>query len=242
MDNVSTGIAFVAGIFSFLSPCVLPLVPAYISFISGMNIEELRSRSSSARSVKRSGLLSVSFVAGFSVIFIALGASATLIGRLLSEYMWLLTRIAGLVIILLGLYLTGIIRIGWLNYSRKINVSSVRTGYAGAFVVGLAFGFGWTPCVGPILAAILALAATQETLLRGTMLLAVYSLGLGLPFIITGFAIGAFMRFFERYKKAIRVIEVCAGILLVVIGILIFFGDLQVILNYMPDFFYRFSK
>jgi cytochrome c-type biogenesis protein len=242
MDNVSTGIAFVAGILSFLSPCVLPLVPAYISFISGMNIEELRSQGSSGRSLKRSGLLSAAFVAGFSVIFTALGASATLIGRLLSEHMWILTRIAGLVIILLGLYLTGIIRIGWLDRTRKIDVTPGSTGYAGAFVVGMAFGFGWTPCVGPILAAILALAATQETLLRGTMLLAVYSLGLGLPFIITGFAVGAFMRFFERYKKAIRVIEVCAGILLVFIGILIFSGDLQVLMKYMPDFFYTFSK
>ncbi|MBD3296299.1 MAG: cytochrome c biogenesis protein CcdA [Candidatus Omnitrophica bacterium] len=242
MDNVNIGIAFAAGIFSFLSPCVLPLVPAYISFISGMTVEELRAPASTSRSLKRSGILSVAFVAGFSVIFMALGASATLIGRLLSEHMWLFTRIAGIVIILLGLHLTGIIRIGWLNYSRKINVSSVRTGYAGAFVVGMAFGFGWTPCVGPILAGILALAATQETLVRGMLLLGVYSLGLGLPFIITGFAVGAFMRFFERYKKAIRVIEVVAGILLILIGILIFFGDLQMLLSYMPDFFYRFNK
>jgi len=241
MENVSIWIAFLAGIFSFLSPCVLPLVPGYISFISGMSMEELKS-GESARALKRAGYLSIAFVLGFSVIFIALGASATFIGRLLSEHMQVMTKIAGFVIIVLGIHLTGLVRIPWLNYSKKMDVSSVKVGYAGAFVVGLAFGFGWTPCVGPILAGILALAATQETLLRGMLLLAFYSLGLGIPFVVTGFAVGAFMKFFEKYRKAIHATEIVAGIFLIFIGVLIFSGNLQALLRFVPESFYEFSK
>ena len=234
MDSVSIGLAFLAGILSFLSPCILPLVPGYISFLSGVSLEKLAEGAGSRGVTLKVGLTSVFFVIGFSIVFVSLGASASFVGRLLADHLIILTRIAGIVIVLLGLHLVGILRIGWLNYEKRLKIQRFRPGFFGALLIGLAFGFGWTPCVGPILAGILALAATQETLMRGMFLLAVYSLGLGIPFIITGFAVGAFMRFFEKYKRFIRLGEIIAGIVLIVLGILIFFNNLDILLKYIP--------
>lgn len=242
MENVSFGIAFVAGILSFLSPCVLPLVPGYISFLSGVSLEELRQGAQHKKVLLKAGFVSISFVLGFSVIFTALGASATFLGKLLAEHLHMLAKIAGIIIIILGLHLTGLFKIKWLNYQKKIEVKRSSPGLVTAFFIGMAFGFGWTPCIGPILAGILAIAAAQETLLRGVLLLLVYSLGLGIPFIITGFAIGAFMRFFERYRKFIRTGEVIAGIFLVAIGGLMLFGNLGMLMKYIPESFYNFAK
>jgi len=153
-----------------------------------------------------------------------------------------LTKVAGVLIVVLGLHLTGILNVAWLNYHRQIKVKKKSSGFFGAFIIGLAFAFGWTPCVGPILAGVLAVAATQDTLLRGVYLLASYSLGLGIPFVITGFAVGVFMRFFEKYKKFIRWGEIVSGIFLIAIGILIFFGNLEVLVNFIPESFWGFSK
>jgi cytochrome c-type biogenesis protein len=242
MDNVSFGIAFIAGILSFLSPCVLPLVPGYISFLSGVSLEELSQGAQHKKVLLKAGSVSIFFVLGFSIIFTALGASASFIGKLLAEYLHILAKVAGIIIIILGLHLAGVSKIGWLNYQKKLEVKRSSPGLVTAFFIGMAFGFGWTPCIGPILAGILAIAATQETLLRGVLLLLVYSLGLGIPFIITGFAIGAFMRFFERYKKFIRAGEVIAGVFLVAIGSLMFFGNLGVLLKFVPESFYNFAK
>lgn len=243
MEQVSLGVAFVAGLLSFLSPCILPLVPGYISFLSGVSLEELKKEGGVARKVAiKAGLTSIFFVIGFSTVFIALGASASFIGQFLFKYIHILTKVAGVLIVVLGLHLTGILNVSWLNFHRQIKVKNMSPGFLGAFVIGLAFAFGWTPCVGPILAGILAVAATQDTLLRGVYLLASYSLGLGIPFIITGFAVGIFMRFFEKYKKFIRWGEIIAGVFLIAIGILIFFGNLEVLTNLIPESFWGFSK
>ncbi|MFQ5953119.1 MAG: cytochrome c biogenesis CcdA family protein [Candidatus Omnitrophota bacterium] len=231
-----------AGIISFLSPCVLPLVPAYISFLSGVSLEELKQGTSHKKVLIKAGFTSVFFVAGFSVVFIALGASASLVGKLLSEYINVFTKIAGVAIVILGLHLLGVLKMDWLGREKRLKVKKFSPSFLGAFLIGLAFAFGWTPCVGPILAGILALAAAQQTLVKGMYLLAVYSLGIGIPFIVTGFAIGAFMKFFEKYKKFIRWGEIVAGILLIAIGILIFFNNLSILLKFIPPVFYDFAK
>lgn len=242
MNQISIGVAFIAGLLSFLSPCVLPLIPGYISFLSGLSLEELRGGAERSKVLRKAGLTSIFFVIGFSVIFISLGASASFIGRLMATHVKFLTKIAGVIIVILGLHLTGVLNIGRLNVERRLRVKQFSPGVLGAFLIGLAFAFGWTPCIGPILAGILTLAATQETVIKGMFLLAVYSMGLGIPFIITGFSIGIFMRFFERYKRLVRCGEIVAGVLLMTIGILIFFDNLTVVLRFIPSFFYRFAK
>lgn len=241
MTNVGAAAAFLAGIVSFLSPCVLPLVPGYISFISGLSLEELE-RSADRKAVfRKAGLGSVFFVLGFSLVFTSLGASASAVGGLLSSHMNILSKVAGVIIILFGLHTAGIMPIRWLYYQKKADASGLAPGYLGAFLMGLAFAFGWTPCIGPILAGILALAATQETVGRGMTLLFIYSLGLGIPFILTSFGINAFLQFFARYKRYIRWGEIAAGMLLVAIGILIFTNRLTWLIRFFPGFFYKFA-
>src|SRR3989338_3180534 len=242
MNNISIGIAFIGGILSFLSPCVLPLIPGYISFLSGLSLEELRGGAERSKVIRKAGLTSIFFVMGFSVVFISLGASASFIGRLLSTHAKFFTKIAGLAIVILGLHLTGILNIGRLNVERRLRVKRFSPGILGAFLIGLAFAFGWTPCIGPILAGILTLAATQKTVLKGMLLLTVYSAGLGIPFIITGFSVGLFTQFFQRYKRLIRWGEIAAGLLLIAVGALIFTNNLTTLLRFVPDFFYKFAK
>lgn len=242
MDNVTLSVAFFAGIVSFLSPCVLPLVPGYVSFLSGMSFRELENNSGDRLFLKGPGLSAIFFVIGFSIVFIALGASATFIGKILSAYTGIFTRVSGVLLVILGLHLLGILRIGVLNYEKRFQVNKIKPGLFGALLVGVAFGFGWTPCIGPILAGILAIAATQETMNRGILLLAAYSIGLGIPFIVTGFAVGAFIKFFEKYKKFIRSGEIVAGVFLIILGGLIFTNNLSVVLRYVPDLFFEFSK
>lgn len=241
-QEISIGLAFVAGIISFLSPCVLPLIPGYISFLSGFSLEELREGAKHRKVLMKAGLSSVFFVLGFSVVFISLGASASFFGKLMQSHMRILSKVAGILIVLLGLHLVGLFKIRWLNYEKRLRIKPLSPGFFGAFLIGLAFAFGWTPCIGPILAGILALAATQETVGQGMLLLSVYSLGLGLPFIITGFAVGTFTRFFQRYKRFIRWGEIVAGLLLIGIGVLIFFNNLTALLRFVPSFFYKFAK
>lgn len=240
MHPVGIWAAFLAGVFSFLSPCVLPLVPGYISFISGLSLEELSKEE--RRSVRSRPVLSAFFfVLGFSAVFIALGASASVAGRWLAAYMPVLSKLAGIVIILFGLHTAGAWPIRWLYYEKRFSASGVPPGFAGAFLMGLAFACGWTPCIGPILAGILALAATQETVRQGVLLLAVYSLGLGLPFILTGFGVNAFLRFFARYKRYIRWGEIFAGLLLIAVGILVFSNRLTMIIQWLPQGLFRFA-
>ncbi|OGX42938.1 MAG: cytochrome C biogenesis protein [Omnitrophica WOR_2 bacterium RIFCSPLOWO2_02_FULL_45_28] len=242
MDNLSIGVAFIAGIISFLSPCVLPLIPGYISFLSGLSLEELKSGGQRRRIIKKAGLTAFFFVIGFSAVFISLGASASFIGKFLSLHLRIFTKIAGILIVILGLHLLGALKLRWLDVERKLKVKRHSGGFLGAFLMGLAFAFGWTPCIGPILAGILALAATQKTVVKGMLLLAVYSAGLGIPFIITGFSVGLFTQFFQRYKRLIRWGEIAAGLLLIAVGALIFTNNLTTLLRFVPDFFYKFAK
>lgn len=240
MDNIGVLMAFAAGIVSFLSPCVLPLVPGYVSFMSGLSLEEL-SKGAERRDVMiRAGLGSVFFVLGFSLVFTLMGASASAVGRFLSQYMQVISKVAGVLIILFGLHTIGILPVKWLFYEKRFSFQKVRPGWIGSFVMGLAFAFGWTPCIGPILAGILALAATQETVAQGTFLLAVYSMGLGIPFILTGFGTQIFLQFFNRYKRFIRWGEVFAGVLLIFVGGLIFTNKLTLLIRFMPQWLFKF--
>ena len=239
-DTVGFGAAFLGGLVSFLSPCVLPLVPGYISFMSGLTLEELSKGSAEGARLRHAGWESLCFVAGFSLIFTLLGATATTVGRVLAEQAPIVSKVAGAVVILFGLHMTGILPIKWLYYQKRADTAAFKAGYVGSFFMGLAFAFGWTPCIGPILSGILAIAATRETVAQGMLLLFVYSLGLGIPFVITGFAVTRFMRFFTRYKKHIRTGEMVAGALLIAIGLLIFLDKLSMLNRFTPKFLERF--
>ena len=241
MSELGVWMAFIAGLISFLSPCVLPLVPGYISFMSGLSLEELTGGADRAGITRRAGLGSLFFVLGFSLVFTALGASASGVGRLLEAYMPVLSKLAGVVIVVFGLHMMGLFQIKWLLYEKRFRFGGFAPGPGGALLMGMAFAFGWTPCIGPILAGILALAAKQETVGRGMLLLFAYSMGLGIPFILTGFATAAFMRFFSRYKRYIRWGEVFSGALLVMVGVLIFSNRLIKLISFFPSWLFRFA-
>jgi cytochrome c-type biogenesis protein len=214
--------AFVAGLVSFLSPCVLPLVPGYVSLISGAGVEELKSQE--AQLLRKVMLNSVGFILGFSVVFITLGAISTEVGQLLARYKSLLAQIAGVVIILFGLHLTGVFKIKALYTDARLhNLKGGSTPF-GAFLIGFAFAFGWTPCVGPILAVILGFAAAQDSVLKGIILLGVYSLGLAVPFLLTSLGIERFLKFYGRFRAHMHALEVASGALLIALGILLVSG------------------
>jgi len=221
MDNVSLISAFVAGIASFISPCVLPLVPGYISFISGVSLDKLR-KDQTARTRRNVMMTSLIFIAGFSTVFILLGASATYAGRFLLQNKILFNRIAGVLIIIFGLHVAGLFQIKFLNYEKRLNLSQKPVGVISSFLVGLAFAAGWTPCIGPILAAILLVASNQQTSTQGVLLLACYSLGLGIPFFLTAVALNSFFNVFSWIKRHYRQIEYASGGLLVILGIMVF--------------------
>lgn len=240
MDSVSLFAALLAGVLSFVSPCVLPLIPGYISFISGVSVEQLKAGGGATGGVPvkkgRVLLTSVAFVAGFSLVFVSLGASASALGRLLLQQLSLLGKIAGVVIILFGFHTMGLLRLGWLYSEQRIHTTRRPAGPVGAALVGIAFAFGWTPCIGPILAAILAVAATRETVGEGTRLLAAYSLGLGIPFLVTAVAIDRFFAAFARIRRHYRTIEVVSGLLLVTIGVLMVTNKMSVIAQYLTPY------
>lgn len=230
--------AFAAGLISFLSPCVLPLVPGYISFISGVSFTEIRAQEGSAalpKKEKRKILNnSISFIIGFSVVFILLGASATWLGSLLASKMSILTRLAGLLIIFFGIYKMGLIPLNLFYKEARFEVKHKKFGYVGAGLIGAAFAFGWTPCIGPILAGILAYAGTLEKVGQGVVLLGVYSLGLGVPFFLTAVSMNRFWSFFSRTKKYLRVLEVGGGAVMVILGLMIFTNKLILIPGLVP--------
>ena len=224
MENITVATALLAGVLSFISPCVLPLVPAYISFMTGVSVTGMRSATGSALRW-RAGLHSLFFVLGFSTVFVSLGASATFISRILLQHMQVLAQIGGGLIVFLGLHYMGLFRIGLLNMDARFNLQHKPPGLLGAYLIGLAFAFGWTPCVGPILAGILAMAGAQETVGQGIALLAIYSAGLGVPFIVAGLAINHFFSFSGRIRNHLRRLEIFSGVLLVAVGLLIMFGS-----------------
>jgi len=230
--------AFLAGILSFLSPCVLPLVPGYVSLISGASVEELQT--SERRVLGTVMLHSITFVLGFSVVFIALGAVATGVGQVVNEYHSLLSKVAGIVVIIFGLHLTGILKIKALYADKRMHDVKGSASAVGSFAVGFAFAFGWTPCIGPILATILVLAGAQGTVLKGIVLLAVYSLGLAVPFLLTSLGVDRFLVFYSRFRKHLHTVEVLSGILLIAIGVLIFLNNLRLLSGYL-SFLNRFA-
>ena len=236
--DVPITMAFVAGLISFLSPCVLPLIPGYISFISGVSLQEMKVGSPGNGLLTRQKLFvvlnSVSFIAGFSLIFILLGASATWLGTLLSTKISFLTKIAGLVIIFFGVFKMGLIRPLFFFKEARFNVENKKLGFIWALIIGASFAFGWTPCIGPLLAGILAYAGTLEHVNQGILLLSVYSLGLGIPFLLTAFGVNQFFRFFNRIKRHLGLLEKITGGIMVILGLLIFFDKLILIPGYLP--------
>lgn len=220
-NEVSWLIAFTGGILSFFSPCVLPLVPAYFTYISGVTVEE-------AQSYSRSRLLfrNLLFIAGFSAVFVILGATVTTAGRFLFKYQEIFQRVAGIIVIILGLHIAGILKIKFLYYQKGFRPPSWG-GYLSPLALGLAFGAGWTPCVGPILSSILILAGSSETVGRGIILLIFYSAGLGIPFLVSGLLINSFLLYFQRLRRYFSVISLVSGIFLVGVGVAIFTGYLM---------------
>ena len=214
-------VAFSAGLVSFLSPCVLPLLPSYLSFVTGMSVSDL-SGDLSSRTRRRVILHALAFVVGFSIVFVVLGASFSAIGALLLEYRDWIRRIGGLLIVLFGLSIAGLLPIGFLGRTQQLQLREKPVGYIGSLIVGLTFAIGWTPCVGPILGAILSLAGTADTVTRGVGLLVAYSAGLGAPFLLSALALGVILKFVKGYRRFIPVVERAAGLVLVVVGVLVF--------------------
>jgi len=224
-------IAFGAGLISFLSPCVLPLIPGYISYISGASLDELFAN-------KKINLLPlILFTLGFSFVFIIFGAAASYLGQVLLQNSETLRIIAGLIIIIFSLQLIGIININFLNFEKKIYTQKNNNIWF-SFIIGMAFGFGWTPCIGPILGSILALASTEETIFKAIILLSFYSLGLAIPFILSGYLMQRFLMFSKNFKKNINLVTKSGGVILLITGVLILTNQLQIlgyyILNYLP--------
>jgi len=230
--------AFVAGILSFLSPCVLPLVPGYVSLISGATVEDLQA--GDRRMLGTVMLHSLTFILGFSVVFIALGAVATGIGQFANEYHNLLAKVAGIIVIVFGLHLTGLLKIKALYADKRLHDVKGGSSALGSFAVGFAFAFGWTPCIGPILATILVFAGAQETVFKGVLLLAIYSAGLAVPFLLTSLGVDRFLGFYTRFRRHLHTVEVISGVLLIVVGVLIFMNNLKLLSGYLA-FLNRFA-
>ncbi len=237
--QLSIPIAFVAGVVSFLSPCVLPLVPGYISMLSGASIEELK-QGASSELLTRVLRNSLAFVVGFSLVFVILGASATWVGRFLLAQRTVFNIVAGVIVVVFGLHLTGLVKIPLLYREARLETGAPRRGLGGAFLLGFAFAFGWTPCIGPILTAILALAAQRETVFQGMFLLAIYSAGLAVPFLLTSLGLSTFLRFYGGFRKHLQAVEVASGVLLIALGTLMAFNKLAVISGYF-SFLNRFT-
>jgi cytochrome c-type biogenesis protein len=228
-QNVTLLAAFAAGFLSFVSPCVLPLIPGYISFVSGVSVEEMRSDVAPAASRLQVFGTSLAFVIGFSIVFIALGASATALGKFLFAKLPLLTKIAGAILIVFGLHTMGVFRLAFLDTEKRVHSQRKPAGPLGALLVGVAFAFGWTPCIGPILGAILVYASQQETVTQGVVLLSFYSAGLGIPFILSGLAVNRFFKASGTLKRHMRAVEVGSGMLLVAVGVLLMSNRLEIL-------------
>ena len=236
-DPVSMLTALLGGLVSFVSPCVLPIVPGYLSFISGVNVAQLKEGDAPRSLAGRVAVASTVFVLGFSTVFVALGAAATLVGQTLLDYKRELSIVGGIIIIVLGLHTAGILPIKWLLYEKRATVRTRPVSLLGAYLVGLAFAFGWTPCIGPILGAILLYASQQETVGQGVVLLSAYSAGLGIPFIVSGLAVNRFFAASGVLKRHMRQVEYVAGALLVGVGVLLVTDRLSMIAQYFVKIF-----
>ncbi|HVV79672.1 MAG TPA: cytochrome c biogenesis protein CcdA [Pseudolabrys sp.] len=239
-SDISIYAAALAGLVSFLSPCVLPLVPPYLVYLAGTSLEQV---AAGQRAVARRAtvLAAICFVLGFSTVFVALGASASVIGAVIRAWSGPLATVAGLAIIVMGLHFLGLTPIAFLNRQKRVEVAP-PVGLWGAYGMGLAFAFGWTPCIGPILAAILAVAASEQTVSKGALLLAVYSLGLGIPFVVAAFAIEPFAAFLSRFKAYLHRVEQAMGALLVLTGIAFLTGSINQISVWLLEVFPGLGK
>lgn len=243
-NEVSIPLAFLGGVLSFVSPCVLPLVPSYISFVTGISFEELTDSNNNGAELKKVILLnSVMFILGFSTVFVViLGSSAQLFGTFFMEYQDVVRRIGGVVIVLLGIHIIGIINLKILQRDKRLHFFREKpSGLLGSFLVGIGFAAGWTPCIGPILSAIFAVAATSGDPWSGTVLFIAYSAGLAIPFILTSFGINTFLRHFNRLKRHMRVVSIISGVFLILTGLLIFFNSFAIITGYLDSLLPRLN-
>ncbi|MFN7025152.1 MAG: cytochrome c biogenesis CcdA family protein [Pseudorhizobium sp.] len=237
MLDVSLWGAFLAGLLSFVSPCVLPIVPPYLAWLAGVSFDRLKDSNPGAAERRQIVLSAVFFVLGFSTVFVALGATASVIGKTIAQYFDVLSVIAGVLIILMGLHFLKVFQIGLLYRETRVQVAAKPAGFAGAFVMGLAFAFGWTPCVGPVLAAILFVAGGEGTAAKGSLLLAAYSLGIGIPFIASAVFASRFLDWAARFRKHMRKVEIALGLFLIMTGILFVTGQMSAIAFWLLETF-----
>jgi cytochrome c-type biogenesis protein len=233
--------AVFAGLLSFISPCVLPLVPPYLGFLAGVSMEELTGEGDNKAASQKVFLAALAFVAGFSTVFVLLGASASFLGQLVTQYIEYLGYIAGVLVIIMGLHFLGVFRIGLLYREARVHVERKPAGLVGAYLIGLAFAFGWTPCVGPILAAILFVAGSEESVGQGAVLLSAYALGLGIPFLLAALFAGPFMRGMTRFRKHMGLVEKAMGGILVLTGVMFLTGQMAVLSYWLLETFPAFS-
>jgi len=237
-QDVSTLIAFTAGLLSFVSPCVLPLVPSYITYITGVSFKDLTDEKAKSKVRWATILHSILFISGFSTVFILMGASASYLGQILVEYQSWIMKVGGLLIIVLGIHFTGIINIPFLQMEKRFELRKKPLGYLGSFLVGVVFAAGWTPCIGPILSTILIYASTSKNYMTGVYLLTVYSLGLGIPFFLSSLAFNAFLSAFDKIKRYMRWVTLISGIFLIIIGILFLtdtFREINIFFNLLAN-------
>lgn len=240
MKDVSFPLALLAGFLSFLSPCVLPLVPSYVSFITGISFEDLTSGGDRKKIRRLTITNSLSFILGFSSVFISLGASSSVIGNFLFAYQEWIRKIGGIVVIIFGLFVAGFLRIDFLTKDKKIHLSGKPAGYVGTFLVGMTFAAGWTPCIGPILGTILLYASSKASAFYGLTLLAVYSLGLAIPFFASSLAINSFLSYSRKVLKYMRIVMIISGLLLIIFGIMLLTNRVRELSGLIPDFGIRF--
>lgn len=236
--DISYSVALFAGLLSFLSPCVLPLVPPYLCYLGGTSLEEFAEGQQPNPGVQRHMVISaLFFVAGFTTVFVTLGATASVLGRTIAQHLDILAQIAGVLIIVMGLHFLGILKIPFLYREARYHHDARPAGMVGAYVIGLAFAFGWTPCIGPVLATILAVAATHDTIDLGMALLATYSLGLGVPFVLAAFAVRPFLRFMARFRRHLGKVEKVMGGALVLTGVLFITGSINTFSFWLLEMF-----
>jgi len=228
--------AAVAGLLSFISPCILPIVPPYLCFLAGLSLEELTDDAAAAGVRRRAVLAALAFALGFATVFVALGASASLVGQAVGRHFDTLRYIAGGIILILGLHFLGVFRIPLLLRQAQVSVNRRPATLAGAYLVGLAFAFGWTPCVGPVLAAILFTAGGQDTAAEGALLLAAYAAGIGAPFVLAAFFVNPFMRLMRRFRRHMGLVEKAMGGFLIVTGVMFITNAMPVIANWLLEY------